>query len=490
MQRIILLVLVFSVYFVATVYSQEKETDPTMIRANSFVGKKPPEAFIKYQKLRKEFLKDCSREDQIAFYEWEYFLKTPILVAEWKREWNEYPESHIALSLYIRDEIKKNKYLRTLTKLNPNLDDNTLFHNYLNHHESFLHSAEKQTTLEQKLAITDELKNAAKIPASYQYISMIYGYYTNVQSVKKLTAQIKSEEAAAAEARRKIVPVERTSKEYQDALSSRHRVVEAERQAIANAEQNDLTWKRAKYLLEKRFVASQNINKLINEFVKGFDETKMKKFQRWQNCFERLTSVDVVEREWNEEPISHPAILFLTNVFLKRIKQDSDEVAFTPDKSEMNELLKGDKTTIEKYHSILKQKIGLDHAQLELLEKELRIPANLKKAIKEKASDATLFLYYETYFREFTPDELKRAKHAVHEAIQKLNSLRPNWAYEEKIEFPDHASRMIHEYGLDKEKEWTWLRIILLSSSVVIIFLGIVITVKKHFSKRGKNNVK
>jgi hypothetical protein len=49
---------------------------------------------------------------------------------------------------------------------------------------------------------------------------------------------------------------------------------------------------------------------------------------------------------------------------------------------------------------------------------------------------------------------------------------------------------MIHEYGLDKEKDWTWLRIILLSNSVVIIFLGIVITVKKHFSKRGKNNVK
>ncbi|MDR2757109.1 MAG: hypothetical protein LBC20_15540 [Planctomycetaceae bacterium] len=420
-------------------------SDPTMIRANQFIGQKLSSTYLQYQQMRKAFLKNCSREDEIAFNQWENYLITPIRITKWKSEWKEYPESHTAFAIYIRDEIKRNKHLQ-VEKLKLQLQDETLFRNYLELQESVLHNAEKQAELEQKLGITEELKTAIKNPDLYDFISAVYSYYWHVQHIKKFNAQIKAKEDAAAEARRKIVPVERTSKEYQDAFSIYRQAIEAEKQSIINAEQNDLTWKRAKYLIETKELGTvPNANNLTSEFTNGFDETKIKKFRQWKNGFEILTGFDVTENEWKKEPTSHPAILFCTNIFLIRIQRKEDGESFNLDKVDRKELLKGDKSTLEKYYTILNQKRGIDNAQISTLENELRIPSKLKNAIKDNVSDSTLFLFYDAYFREFTPDEVKKSKQKVSEAIDKLNLLRPNWATEENIEFPDEATQILQQ---------------------------------------------
>ncbi|MDR2168577.1 MAG: hypothetical protein LBP59_00365 [Planctomycetaceae bacterium] len=430
------------------------DSDPTMIRAKKFIGQKLPPACLKYQQMRDTFIKKCSREDSILFRDWEYYYRTPIRIETWKREWNEYPESHVPFGIIIRSEIKGNKYFQ-IGKLNPKLDDETLFRNYIDLSASFVQKAKKYAELaEQKLKIPEELKNAVKNPESHEFIISIYHNYLDVQTVKKLNAQREAEEAAAAEARRKIVPVERTSKKYKDAFAAYRQAVEFEKQAIAKAEQNDLTWKRAKYLIEIKelgSVSNTNTNNLMNEFVNGFDETKLKKFQQWQNGFEILTSINTTENEWQKEPTSHPAILFCTNIFLLRTQQKENNESFNSDKINTDELLKGDKKTVEKYNSILKQKRDVDDTKVALLEKELRIPAKLKNAIKDNVADSTLFLIYDTYFREFTPDEVKKSKQNLSKTIDELNLLRPNWAAEEGIEFPDRASQILHQNKIDKE---------------------------------------
>jgi hypothetical protein len=463
-------------------------SDPTMIRANQVIGQKLSPACLKYQQMREAFLKNCSREDGILFRDWEYHYRTPIFIAALKSEWNEYPEFHVAIGISIRDEIRVNEYFRT-EKLNPKLDDEILFRNYLEHHENFVQITKKQAELaEQKLKITEELKAAVKNPESYTFIRALYHNYIAVQNVKKFNAQIKAKEEAAAEARRKIVPVARTSKEYQDAFSVYRQATEAEKQSIADAEQNDLTWKRAKYLIETKDLGTvPNTNNLTGEFTKEFDETKIKKFRQWQSGFEILTGFDVVENEWEKEPTSHPAILFCTNIFLIRIQQENNGVSFDSDKVDRKELLKGNKSTLEKYYTILKQKRGIDDAQIATLEKELRIPPKLKNAIKDNVSDSTLFLFYETYFRVFTPDTVKKSKQNVSEAIDKLNLLRPNWATEENIEFPDEVTKFLQQNKVNKVNEdvrWTWLRIIFISIGVIIVLLSIAFKTKEYLKRR------
>jgi hypothetical protein len=226
------------------------KSDPTMIRANSFIGRKPSEAFVKYQKLRKEFLKDKSREDQIGYNRWEGCLFAPIFVAGWKQEWQKYPESRIAFALYIRNEVKGNKHLRAINKLNPNLDDETLFHNYLDFQiDSIQNYIKSLPDLELKLGITEELKMLACDPESHLFIGNICSHYINVQSVKKLTAQIEAQEATAAEARRKLVPVERTNKKYRDAFRSYKEAIAKNEQTLKQLEQTDPTWILARSLI-------------------------------------------------------------------------------------------------------------------------------------------------------------------------------------------------------------------------------------------------
>jgi len=63
---------------------------------------------------------------------------------------------------------------------------------------------------------------------------------------------------------------------------------------------------------------------------------------------------------------------------------------------------------------------------VESLKKDLGISSKLKNAIKASISDSTLFLFYDTYFRTFTPDAVNKAGQDVREAIAKFNLLRPN----------------------------------------------------------------
>ena len=122
--------------------------------------------------------------------------------------------------------------------------------------------------------------------------------------------------------------------------------------------------------------------------------------------------------------------------------------------------------------------------QLESLEKELRITTELKDAMKASISDSALFLFYDTYFRTFTPDTVNKAHQDVREAIAKLNTLRPNWIAEENIEFPDERSRVMYELGLSDGPRWPWGRILLMSTGGLLILLAIVSKTKNHFSQR------
>jgi hypothetical protein len=465
-----------------------ENSDPTMSRAAKFIGKKVPEAVTHYNQLRETFMKNLKREDIKYFNMWISGVMNPLFVAAWEKEWRDYPESHPAFALYIRDQIKTSQELRKI--LDPNLDDETLFKNYLKHNEKYAEeNLRKQAELEEKIGgIPEDLKVAIRNPGSYSFVSTIYYHYDNVQSVSKLMKQRQKQQEAEIARRKAIVPVDRNSKEYQSAFDSYKKAIEEENQAVGTAQHDDPAWIRAKYLLETKNLGTvPSVNTQEKIFLQELDNVKRDQYHQWKKSFDVVTSINTIEQEWKKEPDSHPAILFVVNVMLERMKLKNEGKTFNSAMIDQKEMIKGDKTSVEQYFSFLKQNDSVSLAQMESLEKDLRIPNKLKEELKTNIINSTLFLFYETYFREFTPDKVKGAKQKVADAITKLNNLRPNWAIEEKIEFPDKFSWKMHQLGLDVEKPyWTWQRIIVLSSLLLVILLVIVFKIRNRLKKNKK----
>lgn len=424
----------------APIKSEDGAVDPTIARANNFIGKKPSEAYEHYRRLEDKFTKNLVREDRIAFNRWWSGVSSPFFIAAWKKEWQEHPESHVAFALYIRDEVKRSRHLRNIEELSPSItDDEKLFNNYLDYNKQVnKENIQEQSSLEKRLHIPSELKAAAQNPEAYLFLVGVYKNYVVTQSNRALEEKWKQQEAIATAARKAIVPVDRNSREYQDAFLSYKKAVANEKQETLTAQKNDPTWARAQYLLKVKDLGTIPVmSGQEREFTKGFDKAERDQFNQWKKCFDALTSIDTVEQEWKKEPHSHRAIIFVANIARTRIRLKEEGKAFDYSSVDVKEMLKGDKTTVEEYSSFLRQSVAESLSQMEFLEKSLRISSKLKTAIKASVSDSTLFLFYDTYFRTFTPDNVKQAEQDVREAIAKLNALRPNWAAEERIEFSD-----------------------------------------------------
>ena len=220
--------------------------------------------------------------------------------------------------------------------------------------------------LEEKLRIPSELKEAAQNPEAYLFIGKIYQHYQHVQHVQnelKLRERRQQEEIAA---RKAIVPVDRNSQEYQDAFFSYKKAVSNEERAIQTAQRNDPTWARARDLLKTKGLGTLPVlTHEEREFTKGFDNAKRDRFNQWKSGFAVLTANDTTEKEWKEEPKSRPAILFIVNVALERMKLKEEKEVSAPSPVDLQAMLKGDKTTVEKYFSLMKEQAeSLDQSAL------------------------------------------------------------------------------------------------------------------------------
>ncbi|MDR1289808.1 MAG: hypothetical protein LBK06_01255 [Planctomycetaceae bacterium] len=258
------------------------------------------------------------------------------------------------------------------------------------------------------------------------------------ENLKKPEEQYKEEQTR----HKAIIPVDRNSKEYRDALDSYKKAVKNEEQAITKAQQQDSTWARAKYLLETKGIGSvSSTSPQEKKFMQECDKTKIDKYNQWKMIFTITTTIDTIEQEWKKESASHPAILFITNIALERKRLKNEVKTFNSSDIDKKEMLKGDEKTVEQYFVLLKQNKNISVTQMESLERDIDVPSVLKNTLKTNIVDSVFFLFYETYFREFTPDYVKNAKQEVSNTINKLNNLRPNWAYEEKIEFPKRQQK-------------------------------------------------
>jgi hypothetical protein len=189
MQKIVLLVLVFSVYFVEAIYAQEDETDPTLRRAlqvdvRQGAATAPVPEHIKYHQWVDSFIGDkSSKEIRVKFNTWRAGLLSPLTYVEWEKEWNEHPESRPAFAAYIRHELKTSKHLRQVKELDSNFDDATLFRNYLGYLHSFGDKVASQVPeLEKELGITPEQRKRAIDYTLVSPCNPIYQHY-NTQFV-------------------------------------------------------------------------------------------------------------------------------------------------------------------------------------------------------------------------------------------------------------------------------------------------------------------
>jgi hypothetical protein len=195
MQRIILLVLVFSVYFVISVCAQEDETDPTLRRARQVdvrdTATAPTVDYGKHHQWVDSFIGDkSSKEIRVKFNTWRAGLLSHLTYAAWEKEWNEYPESRPAFAAYIRHKLKTNRHLRQIKELNSKFDDATLFRNYLTYLRSFSDKVASQVPeLEKELGITPEQKEIAINSTLYSPCNVIYQHYIHEWNMKKFQKQ-------------------------------------------------------------------------------------------------------------------------------------------------------------------------------------------------------------------------------------------------------------------------------------------------------------
>jgi hypothetical protein len=115
------------------------------------------------------------------------------------------------------------------------------------------------------------------------------------------------------------------------------------------------------------------------------------------------------------------------------------------------------------------------------LEKDLNIPLQLKTTLIQQFTDSAPFIFYDTYMRACVQKEFSDAKKKVSDCVHKLNNLRPDWAIEEKIEFPDETSWKIHQLGLDKKPQSkNWVRVACVAFGIILIILSVITILRKR----------
>jgi 5'-deoxynucleotidase YfbR-like HD superfamily hydrolase len=463
-----------------------ENSDPTMSRAAKFIGKKVPEAVTHHNQLRDTFVKSLKQGDLMYFNQWATGIINPLFVAAWEEEWRDYPESHPAFALYIRDEIKTSKELRKI--LDPNLDDEALFRNYLKLNEKYAEeNLQKQAELEEKIGgIPEDLKVAIRNPDSYSFVSMIYYHYDNVQSLRQLRKQRQKQQDAEIARRKAIIPVSRDSREYQKAFQEYKDVVAEQEQILKDAAKNDPTWNYSRDLILNGKVGESGFpGKQIDEFAASIKEEQRKDFRNWVQGVTSKIGATTLKNEWDTKPESHPAINLNVAMLLSRMNKLPQETS-KPTLESFKRYLNDDGEILNQLIESVQELNGISASRLKEIETELSIPSTLKNAIERNSADSTLFTIYDTYMRACVPNEFSDAEKRVKECVHRLNNLRPEWAIEEKIEFPDKFSWKMHQLGLDVEKPyWTWQRILLMSLLFLFILWGVKMKIKKWFEKKG-----
>jgi hypothetical protein len=463
-----------------------EKADPTLVRAKEVLNEKIPEAWERYRQLSDAFLQQFSFdsyhfdaqkwEKQKKYNRWFWGISAPFFVDKWQKEWNEHPESRPAFALYLRDEIKKAKHLRTLKELSGDLDDETLFRNYLQFElQSAEESIQEQEKLEKELGIPEELKNAAKNPDAHLVVGIIYSHYENVMTLKKLAAQEKMEEAARIAARKAIVPVNRDSREYQKAFQEYKDAVTEQEQILKDAAKTDPTWNYSRDLILNGKVGESGFpGKQIDEFADNLNEEQKKEFYLWSRGLRTLINLETLEKEWNTKTESRPAIKLYAAAMLMKMKKIPQE----PLELLRNKLQNGDDFYKQLILTAKENEVSLN--QLQAIEKNLHISSKLKNAIERNTADTILFSIYDAYMRACVPNEFSDAEKRVKECVHRLNNLRPEWTIEEKIEFPDKFSWKMHQLGLDeKPQSMSWVRITCIASGIILIILTVILILRK-----------
>jgi hypothetical protein len=465
-----------------SVESPNESNDPTMTRAMEFVDKEVPAAVAHYNRLWETFMKSIKRENIKYFNMWSSGITHPLFVAAWEEEWRDYPESRPAFALYIRYDIKTSRNLREVKELDSNLDDETLFRNYLKHNEKYAEeNLQKQAEYEKKIGgIPEDLKVAIYNPDSYSFVKRVYEHYVHVQRINKLNKQQAEEDAKEIARRKAIVPVDRNSKEYQNAFQEYKDAVAEQEQILNDSVKNDPTWIYSRDLILNGKVGESGFpGKQIDEFADSIKEEQRKDFHNWVRGFASEVGITTLKNEWDTKPESRPAITLYAAVMLMKMKKIPHE----PLESLRTKLQNGDDFYKQFILVVKENEVPLN--QLQAIEKNLRISAKLKNAIERNTADSTLFSIYDAYMRACIPKEFSDAEKKVSNCIDKLNNLRPNWAIEEKIVFPDKFSWKMHQLGLDVEKPyWTWQRILALSLLFLFILWVMIMKIKKWFEKK------
>ena len=232
-------------------------------------------------------------------------------------------------------------------------------------------------------------------------------------------------------------------KETYARLLQEYKAAEAKQDSILQKlKKTDPAFERAAYWLDKEQPkTSTRFRQLEKKFLSA-NPDKKSKYRQWVSGYSASVANETADKEWNDVPSARPALLFLAEKMIEMEKGRARDRKSTADAQEAKtskipELIGSDAEKWNQFRTYFSKRHGdvLIDFDVDALERELRIPKDLKSELRKEAS--SLFVLYDTYYRFHLPPELTTVKKQIKASINELNKLRPGWETAEGFEYPE-----------------------------------------------------
>ncbi|MEN6405349.1 MAG: hypothetical protein ABFC77_02645 [Thermoguttaceae bacterium] len=231
-------------------------------------------------------------------------------------------------------------------------------------------------------------------------------------------------------------------KESYAKLLQEYKAAEAKRDGILQEKKKtDPAFERAAYWLDKEQPkTSTQFRQLEKKFLSA-NPDKKSKYRQWVSGYSALVANETADKEWNDVPSARPALLFLAEKMIEMEKERAKDRNTSGDAQKAGavaipELKGSDAEKWNQFRTYFSKRHGdvLIDFDVDALERELRIPKNLKNELHKEAG--SLLVLYDTYYRFHLPPELTTVQKQIMASINELNKLRPGWETAEGFEYP------------------------------------------------------
>jgi len=253
---------------------------------------------------------------------------------------------------------------------------------------------------------------------------------------------------------------------------------------LQEANKTDPALERAAYWLDHlRLTGNTQFRQLEKQFLSA-NADKKNDYRRWVRGYSASVANETLDKEWNDVPSARPALLFLAEnqlaMAMEREKAGGRKKGGDAQKGAViiPELKGSDAEKWGQFRTYSSKRSGdfsIDY-DVDALERELRVPEDLKRELRKQAADGALGLAYGTYHRAHLPPEATALRKQIVGLVNELSQLRPGWEAAEGIESPTDAP----QGGNPTVSQPGRLYLVLAGCAALIVVLSVILVLSRR----------